>query len=85
MPFSNNAVSAARFGYAGRWSPSLGDVQTAAYLVNNPMQPTGMVSAPVFVGVEATSMGTPAAHYRVVTHNEYQQAAQRGTLLSTSA
>ena len=85
MPFSNPAVSAARFGYAGRWSPSLGDVQMAAFLVNNPTQPTGMVSTPVFVGVESYSMGTPAAQYRVVTHTEYQQAAQRGTLLSTSA
>ncbi|MDH4378778.1 MAG: hypothetical protein QE263_02590 [Vampirovibrionales bacterium] len=85
MTFHHAAASTARFGYAGRWSPSLSDVQTAAYLVNNPNQPTGMVSTPVFVGVEAYSLGTPAAQYRVVTHNEYQQAAQRGTLFSTSA
>jgi hypothetical protein len=85
MTFHHAAVSTARFGYAGRWSPSLGDVQTAAYLVNNPNQPTGLVSAPVFVGVEAANMGTPAALYHVVTQGEYQQAVQRGTLLSTSA
>ena len=62
------------FGYAGKWDPSINAVQLAANLVK---------SDPTPVGVEV-AQGTPVPLYRVVSQNEYAQAAQAGRLTYTA-
>lgn len=58
-----------QFGYAGKWCPILPDVQQAAWLVKSDLTPVGVETQP----------GT--SYFRVVTQNEFQQAAQTGRLV----
>lgn len=58
-----------QFGYAGKWFPIFPDVQRAAFLVK---------SDPTPVGVEALPGNNT---FRVVTQNEFQQAALSGRLV----
>lgn len=61
-----------RFGYAGKWSPAFAPVQQAAYMVK---------SDPTPVGVEGVQTAPGMGYYRVVTHNEFHQAAQQNRLV----
>lgn len=63
------------FGYAGKWSPNGPAVQQAATLVKN---------GPTPVGVECYKQPTATPLCRVVTNQEYYQAAQNGSLSFTA-
>lgn len=64
------------FGYAGKWSPTLNPVQQAAYWVKSDPTPVGVEMALPVQGAQPI--------YRVVTQQEYQQAAQGGRLIWTA-
>jgi|GEM_PF-7000035 len=69
-------MTSVHFGYAGKWSPSFQPVQQAAYWVKSDPTPVGVEMAPPFMAPQVT--------YRVVTNQEYNQAAQGGRLVWTA-